>query len=59
MTSFQLKDANRCYWIVNGGLIPNNWNEDQIMNFYTDNADICRKKCVVGFENAWAYRNTH
>ena len=59
MTSFQLKDANRTYWNIYGSLIPKSWCEEQIMNFYTDNATIRVKSGVVGFENAWAHRNSY
>ena len=34
MTSFQLKEANRYYWIVKGQLIPEGWNEKDIMATY-------------------------
>ena len=34
MTSFQLKEANRYYWIVKGQLIPKSWNEKDIMATY-------------------------
>lgn len=59
MTSFQLKEANRCYWILNGRLIPKSWNEEQIMKFYKKSMKNWKKRSAMGFENAWAYRNTY
>ena len=31
MTAFQLKEANRYYWIIKGQLIPESWSEADIM----------------------------
>jgi len=61
MTHFQLKEANRCYWIVKGQLIPDSWSEKDIMATYESyfariwgnhEAHIHQ----VGFESAWAKR---
>ena len=30
MTSFQLKEANRYYWIVKGQLIPDSWSDKDV-----------------------------
>jgi len=34
MTLFQIKEANRYYWIVKGRLIPDGWSEKDIMAIY-------------------------
>ena len=61
MTSFQLKEANRYYWIVKGQLIPEGWSEKDIMATYESyftriwgNHENCYHE--VGFEHAWAAR---
>lgn len=61
MTSFQLKEANRYYWIVKGQLIPKSWNEKDIMATYESyfariwgNHEAIVHE--VGFEAAWAKR---
>ena len=61
MTQFQLKEANRFYWMVKGQLIPESWKEKDIMATYESymarlwgnhEAHIH----AVGFEAAWAKR---
>ena len=61
MTKFQLKEANRFYWIVKGQLIPESWSEKDIMSTYESymariwgnhEAQIH----AIGFEAAWAAR---
>jgi hypothetical protein len=61
MTSFQLKEANRYYWIVKGQLIPSGWSEKDIMSIYESyfariwgNHENCYHE--VGFEHAWLNR---
>ena len=34
MTHFQLKEANKFYWMVKGQLIPESWSEEDIMKTY-------------------------
>ena len=34
MTTFQHKEANRYFWMVKGHLIPDSWNEKDIMSTY-------------------------
>ena len=62
MTSFQLKEANRYYWIVKGQLIPEGWSEKDIMSTYESyftriwgNHEKCYHE--VGFQQAWLKRN--
>lgn len=59
MTYFQLKEANRFYWIVKGQLVPESWSEDQIEKMYDSyfrriwgNHEACVHE--IGFEAAWA-----
>lgn len=62
MTYFQLKEANRFYWMVKGQLIPESWKEEDIMKTYEsyfariwgnhERADYG----TIGFEAAWAQR---
>ena len=63
MTSFQLKEANRYYWIVKGQLIPEGWKEKDIMATYEQyfnriwgNHENCYHE--VGFEAAWLKRHS-
>ena len=63
MTSFQIKEANRYYWIVKGQLIPEGWNEKDIMATYESyfnrilgNHENCYHE--VGFEAAWLKRHS-
>jgi hypothetical protein len=62
MTSFQLKEANRYYWIVKGQLIPESWSEKDIMATYESyftriwgNHENCYHE--VGFQQAWLKRH--
>lgn len=61
MTKFQLKEANRFYWMVKGHLIPESWKEKDIMSVY----DSYMKRLwgnheahihAAGFEAAWKAR---
>jgi hypothetical protein len=61
MTYFQLKEANRFYWMVKGQLVPESWSEDQIEKMYDSyfrrlwgNHEACVHE--VGFEAAWQQR---
>lgn len=61
MTHFQIKEANRFYWIVKGQLIPESWSEKDVEETY--HSYIARiwgnhENVVhtVGFEAAWAER---
>ena len=62
MTYFQLKEANRLYWMVKGHLIPESWNEKDIEKTY--DSYIARlwgnneraEYSTLGFEAAWAER---
>ena len=61
MTYFQLKEANRFYWMVKGQLVPESWSEDQIEKMYDSyfrrlwgNHEACIHE--VGFEAAWQQR---
>jgi len=61
MTYFQLKEANRYYWMVKGMLIPESWQEKEIMDTYESyfrrlwgNHEACVHE--IGFEAAWAKR---
>jgi hypothetical protein len=62
MTSFQLKEANRYYWIVKGQLIPESWSEKDIMATYESyfnriwgNHEAASHE--VGFQQAWLKRH--
>ena len=59
MTYFQLKEANRYYWMVKGMLIPESWSEQDILKTYESyfsrlwgNHEACVHE--IGFEAAWA-----
>jgi len=61
MTYFQLKEANRLYWIVKGQLIPESWQEKDIMSTYESYikrlwGNIEAYQHEIGFEAAWAQR---
>jgi len=61
MTYFQLKEANRLYWIVKGQLIPESWQEKDIMSTYESYVkrlwgNIEAYQHEIGFEAAWAKR---
>ena len=62
MTSFQIKEANRYYWIVKGQLIPESWSEKDIMETYESyfnriwgNHEAASHE--VGFQQAWLKRH--
>lgn len=61
MMPFQLKEANRYYWIVKGQLIPESWSETDVMKIYESyfrriwgnhEAGVHTE----GFEGAWEAR---
>jgi hypothetical protein len=61
MTYFQLKEANRLYWIVKGQLIPESWQEKDVMATYESYikrlwGNIEAYQHEIGFEAAWAQR---
>jgi hypothetical protein len=62
MTPFQLKEANRFYWMVKGQLIPDSWSEADIMKTYDSyfarlwgNHERAQY-ATLGFEAAWKAR---
>lgn len=62
MTYFELKEANRFYWLVKGQLIPESWNEKDIRDTYESyfkrlwgNHERAQYG-ELGFEAAWAKR---
>jgi hypothetical protein len=61
MTYFQLKEANRFYWMVKGHLIPESWSEEDIMKTYESYfariwGNHEAPTHALGFEAAWAQR---
>jgi hypothetical protein len=61
MTYFQLKEANRFYWMVKGHLIPESWSEADIMKTYESYfariwGNHEAPTHALGFEAAWAQR---
>jgi len=60
MTYFELKEANRFYWLVKGQLIPESWNEKDIRDTYESYFRRLwgnHERAVygeLGFEAAWA-----
>ena len=61
MTYFQLKEANRFYWMVKGHLIPESWSEKDIMATYESYfariwGNHEAPTHALGFEAAWAQR---
>lgn len=61
MTYFQRKEANRLYWIVKGQLIPESWQEKDVMATYESYmkrlwGNIEAYQHEIGFEAAWAQR---
>lgn len=61
MTAYQLKEANRFYWIVKGQLIPESWSETEVKRTYDSylariwgNHEAIVHE--VGFEAAWQER---
>tara|TARA_R110000868_G_scaffold299343_1_gene559648 strand:- start:7640 stop:7855 length:216 start_codon:yes stop_codon:yes gene_type:complete len=62
VTFFQLKEANRYFWMVKGHLIPDGWSEKDIMSVYESyfnriwgNHEATSHQ--AGFEQAWAKRH--
>jgi len=62
MTYFQLKEANRYYWLVKGMLIPESWKEEDILSTYESYLRRLwgnHERAAygeLGFEAAWAQR---
>lgn len=62
MTYFQLKEANRYYWMIKGQLIPESWNEEDIKKTYESyfsriwGNNERAQYAMLGFEAAWAQR---
>lgn len=61
MTQFQIKEANRYYWIVKGHLIPESWSEKQVETIFRSYFERIWGNCEayqheLGFEAAWAQR---
>ena len=62
MTYFQLKEANRYYWMVKGQLIPESWNEKDIEKIYQSyftrlwGNNERAEYSTFGFEAAWSQR---
>jgi len=62
MTYFQHKEANRLYWMVKGQLIPESWQEKDIMATYESYIKRLWGNCeraeygLLGFDAAWSMR---
>lgn len=61
MTDFQIKEANRFYWMVKGMLIPESWTEKDLERIYHSYAERLWRNHEahfheIGFEAAWAER---
>jgi hypothetical protein len=61
MTWYQIKEANRFYWIVKGQLIPESWSEKDIESTYHSYMERIwgnheNGVHATGFEAAWAAR---
>lgn len=61
MTQFQLKEANRFYWMVKGHLIPESWKEKDIISVYNSYMERLWGNNeahihTIGFEAAWKER---
>lgn len=61
MTRFQIKEANRFYWIVKGQLIPESWSEKDINDIYHSYIERIwgnheAGTHAIGFEVAWQAR---
>jgi len=61
MTQDELKEANRIFWIVKGHLIPEHWNDSDIISMQNEyirrmwgNHEAVFHE--VGFEEAWQKR---
>lgn len=59
MTEAEVKEANRYYWIVKGHLIPDSWQEKEILSVYNGYFDRIwgnHENCVneEGFEEAYS-----
>ena len=61
MTEWEIKEANRLYWIVKGQLIPESWSEkdvNAILNSYFKRIWGNHEAVIheEGFEEAWNNR---
>ena len=61
MTDYQIKEANRFYWIVKGMLIPESWSEKDVEKTYHSYMERLwgnHEAGVhdIGFEAAWTQR---
>jgi hypothetical protein len=61
MTKFQIKEANRFYWIVKGQLIPESWSEKDVEETYHSYMERIwgnheNVAHAVGFEAEWQKR---
>lgn len=61
MTYFQLKEANRLYWMVKGQLIPLSWSDEEILSIYKSYTKRVWGNHEThihesGFEVAWSMR---
>lgn len=61
MTWYQIKEANRLYWIVKGQLIPESWSDKDIESTYHSYIERIwgnheAHTHTVGFEAAWVAR---
>lgn len=64
MTHFQIKEANRFFWIAKGHLIPASWSEKDIENVYHSYMERIwgnHENVVhtIGFDAAWATRHAN
>lgn len=61
MTPFQIKEANRYYWMIKGHLIPESWSEQSVEGIFRSYFERIWGNCEApehefGFEAAWAKR---
>lgn len=54
MNWYQIKEANRQYWIMHGELIPESWDDASVLEVYR--TYTWRRSQSPGFEAAWAAR---
>ncbi len=61
MTKWEIKEANRLFWMVKGHLIPTSWSEKDVNAIYESyfrrlwgNHEAGRR--AAGFETAWKER---
>jgi len=61
MTKWEIKEANRYYWIVKGQLIPESWSEKDVNAIYESYFSRIwgnheNQIHAIGFEAAWKRR---